>query len=121
MKAIIRQVALCVALLACCVQAHAHAFLERARPAVGSTVHGSPGEIRLRFTAPLEPAFSTVKVLDRSGKQVDRKDKQVDRDDPTQMKITVPPLGTGTYRVMWHVLSVDTHVSEGDFTFEVAP
>jgi methionine-rich copper-binding protein CopC len=121
MKAIIHQLALCVALQTCCTQAFAHAFLEHARPAVGSTVHGSPSEVRLRFTAPLEPAFSTVKVLDHSGRQVDRKDKQVDHSNPAQITVSVPPLASGTYRVVWHVLSVDSHVTEGDFTFEVVP
>jgi copper resistance protein C len=121
MKTTIVRAALCVALQACWAQAHAHAFLERARPAVGSTVHGSPGEIRLRFTAPLEPAFSTVKVLDKSGIQVDRKDKQLDESDTAQIKVSLPALANGRYRVVWHVLSVDSHVTDGDFTFEVAP
>lgn len=121
MKAILPQAALCLALQSCCSLAYAHAFLERARPAVGSTVHGSPTEISLWFTSPLEPIFSSVKVLDQSGKQVDRKDKQVDRSDPAQIKVSVPALANGTYRVLWHALSVDTHVTEGDFTFEVVP
>jgi copper resistance protein C len=121
MKAILHQVALCVAVQTCCSQAYAHAFLDRARPAVGSTVHGSPTEIRLWFTSPLEPAFSNVKVLDQSGRQVDRKDKQVERGDPAQIKVTVPALANGTYRVVWHILSVDSHVTEGDFIFEVVP
>jgi copper resistance protein C len=121
MKTILHRVALCVALQSCCSQAYAHAFLDHARPAVGSTVHGSPGEIRLWFTSPLEPAFSSAKVLDQSGRQVDMKDNQVDHDDPAQIKVTVPALANGTYRVVWHVLSVDTHVTDGDFTFEVVP
>ena len=121
MKAIMRQVALCLALQVCWAEAQAHAFLEHAQPAVGSTVHGPPREIRLSFSSPLEATFSTVKVLDKGGRQVDNKDKTIDRGNPTQMKISVPPLGNGTYRVVWHVLSVDTHVSDGDFTFEVAP
>lgn len=121
MKAIVHQVALCLALQTCCTQAFAHAFLDHARPAVGSTVRGSPTEIRLWFTAPLEPAFSTLKVLDKSGRQVDMKDKQVDRGDPAQIRITVPALANGTYRVIWHALSVDTHVTDGDFTFEIEP
>jgi methionine-rich copper-binding protein CopC len=121
MKAIMLRIALCVALQACCSQAYAHAFLDHARPAVGSTVHGSPTEIRLSFTSPLEPAFSTVKVLDKSGRQVDRKDYQVDHDDPALITVTVPALASGTYRVVWHALSVDTHVTDGDFTFEVLP
>jgi copper resistance protein C len=121
MTRVIRQIALCLALLMGSAHAYAHAFLDHARPAVGSTVHGSPAEIRLWFTAPLEPAFSTVKVLDKSGRPVETKDKQVDQSDRTQIKVSLPPLTAGTYRVMWHVLSVDTHVTDGDFTFEVAP
>ena len=30
-------------------------------------------------------------------------------------------LPAGTYAVRWRVLSVDTHVTEGDFTFQVKP
>jgi methionine-rich copper-binding protein CopC len=115
------RLALCVALQTCCSVAYAHAFLEQARPAVGSSVHGSPAEIQLKFSAPLEPAFSNVKVLDQSGRQVDSKDKQLDRGDPAQIKVTVPTLAKGTYRVVWHALSVDSHVTDGDFTFEVVP
>ncbi len=99
----------------------AHAFLDRAVPAVGSTVHGPPAEVRLRFTQELEPAFSTVRVVDRDGRQVDRMDKQLERGDATLLKVSLPRLAPGIYRVVWRGLSVDTHVTEGDFTFEVAP
>jgi methionine-rich copper-binding protein CopC len=34
--------------------------------------------------------------------------------------VTLKPIKPGTYRVTWRVLSVDTHVTEGDFTFRVA-
>ena len=33
----------------------------------------------------------------------------------------VPQLAPGTYRVTWRAVSVDTHVSKGEFTFDVAP
>jgi hypothetical protein len=99
----------------------AHAFLDRAVPAVGSKVHGQPAEVRLRFSQPLEPAFSTVRVVDAGGEQVDRKDKQLDPGDASVLKVSLPKLAPGVYRVVWRVLSVDTHVTEGDFTFEVAP
>jgi methionine-rich copper-binding protein CopC len=33
----------------------------------------------------------------------------------------VPALPPGTYRVVWRVLSIDSHGTTGDFTFEVAP
>lgn len=101
--------------------AAAHAFLDHASPRVGTTVQRAPTEVKLWFTQELEPAFSTLRVLDKDGKQVDRKDKQVDPSDRSVMRISLPPLAPGTYRVQWRALSVDTHVTEGDFTFTVAP
>jgi len=36
------------------------------------------------------------------------------------MRVSLPKLDPGRYKVTWRALSVDTHVTEGDFTFEVA-
>jgi methionine-rich copper-binding protein CopC len=41
--------------------------------------------------------------------------------DRTLLRISLPPLAPGKYRVTWRVLSVDTHVATGEFTFDVAP
>jgi methionine-rich copper-binding protein CopC len=35
------------------------------------------------------------------------------------MRIGVKALGPGSYRVRWRALSVDTHTTEGSFTFHV--
>lgn len=120
MRNIVRAVALFTS-LAVPAGALAHAFLDRAVPAVGSKIHGQPAEVRLRFSEPLEPAFSTVKVLDAAGKQVDRRDKRPDPGDASVMRVSLPRLPPGVYRVVWRVLSADTHVTEGDYSFEVAP
>jgi methionine-rich copper-binding protein CopC len=114
--------ALAAAALALLAQAAgAHAFLDHASPRVGSTVGAPPAEVKVWFTQELEPAFSTLRVLDHDGRQVDRKDKQADPSDRTVMRVSLPPLPAGSYRVQWRALSVDTHVTEGDFTFSVAP
>jgi len=84
-------------------------------------VSGSPDEVKLWFTQELEPAFSTVRVLDAAGRQIDRGDKRVGPSDRTLLRVSVPRLAPGSYRVVWRVLSVDTHVTEGDYTFEVVP
>jgi methionine-rich copper-binding protein CopC len=34
--------------------------------------------------------------------------------------VSVPQLAPGRYQVKWRVLSVDTHVTEGDYSFDVA-
>jgi methionine-rich copper-binding protein CopC len=108
-------------LLAVSGTAFGHAFLDHAAPAVGSAVHAPPAQVKLWFTQRLEPAFSTLRVQDADGKKVDKGDAQVDRADATLLEVSLPQLAPGTYRVTWRVLSVDTHVTEGDFTFDVKP
>jgi methionine-rich copper-binding protein CopC len=99
----------------------AHAMLDHAAPRVGSSVRVAPDRIELWFSERLEPAFSTLKVTDSSGRRVDRGDASVDPDDPTHFSVSVPPLARGRYRVVWRVISADTHATAGDFAFEVAP
>jgi methionine-rich copper-binding protein CopC len=101
--------------------ATAHAFLDHAIPGVGSAVHEPPAQLKLWFSERLEPEFSTVEVLDRGGKRVDKGDPQVDSADRMLLRISLPPLAPGRYRVIWRVLSVDTHVATGQFTFDIAP
>ena len=99
----------------------AHASLVRTIPDAGSAVRESPAKVKLSFSGALEPAFSTVEVFDGAGKRVDKSDPQVGGDDRQLLQVSVPQLPAGTYRVMWRVLSVDRHVSKGDFTFNIAP
>jgi copper resistance protein C len=110
-----------VALAAVATCAWAHAFVHHAVPAVGSTVRGPPPEVRIWFSEELEPAFSGVKVEDAKGKSIVDAPKAVDGSDRTLLRVSLPPLAPGKYRVVWRVLSVDSHVTQGDFTFEVAP
>lgn len=102
-------------------RAKAHAFLDHARPEVGSTINRSPHEIRLWFTESLEPAFSSVEVLDRNRHEVDDKNAHVDPKDRMLLDVSVPRLSPGTYTVMWHVVSIDTHRTEGHFQFTIKP
>ncbi len=100
--------------------AFAHAFLDHADPGVGRTVERPPNEVRLWFTQKLEPAFSHVQVFDAHDKEVDRGDSHVDAQDPAELVVTLPPLAAGTYKVVWRVVSVDTHVTEGHHNFTIA-
>lgn len=95
--------------------ANAHATLDHAVPAVGSTVASSPGKVTLHFTEALEPKFSGAEVRNASGARVD-KGKSV---HGNVMSISVGSLPAGSYTVTWHVLSVDTHKTQGSFGFNV--
>jgi copper resistance protein C len=99
----------------------AHAFLDHASPAVGSTVPAAPETVTMWFTQELEPAFTTATVTDASGNTVDTGPAQVDPKDPTELRVALKKLSPGTYTVSWHALSVDTHTTTGHFTFEIKP
>jgi copper resistance protein C len=98
----------------------AHAFLKDAEPSVGSTVQTSPNEVRIRFTENIEPAFSSIQVFDASGKEVDKRDVHLDRSDRSVLHVSLLRLTAGTYKVVWRVVSVDTHVTNGSFTFRIS-
>ena len=97
--------------------AAAHAFLDHAEPRVGSTVDSAPPAVTLTFTEPIEPAFSRVEVLDASGKRIDTPAPEHPHSDV--LRLSLPALSPGRYTVHWAVVSVDTHPTEGSFTFSV--
>ena len=113
---------LCAGLLLCGSHlAQAHAFLDHADPKVGSQVHGSPSQVKVWFTQKLVAMFSSLQVFDETGKEIDKRDMKVDASDPGLLVVSVPVLKPGKYKVVWRATSVDTHVTNGDFTFEVTP
>ena len=114
-----RVVILFLILVAASTRLKAHAFLKDADPRVGSTIQRSPSEVRIRFTENIEPAVSSIQVFDASGKEVDKRDLHLDRSDHALLHVSLPLLGAGIYKVVWRVVSVDTHVTNGNFTFRV--
>ena len=111
-----------LALAACALTATVaagHAVLQRAEPRIESTLKRAPDEIKLYFTERLEPAYSSVRVVNDHDVQVDRRDSRVDRSNPALLRATLPRLPPGTYKVIWRVLSIDADVTEGGFTFRI--
>jgi methionine-rich copper-binding protein CopC len=96
--------------------AEAHAYLDHAEPRVGSTVPAAPREVVLTYNQNLEPAFSSVEVSDANGARVDLGKPRI---NGGVMRVGLKPLPPGTYKVRWQVLSVDTHTTEGSFSFHV--
>jgi copper resistance protein C len=97
-------------------EASAHAMLDHAEPRVGNRVATAPREVTLWFTQKLEPAFSAITVTDPAGKRADTGKSRV---SGNQMSVSLRPGGSGTYHVTWRVLSVDSHSTDGNFTFQV--
>jgi methionine-rich copper-binding protein CopC len=100
--------------------AFAHALLERAEPKVGSLHNPPPREIRLKFSEAVEPSMSHVTLKSGDGETVPLESVSV---LPSNHRVLVAKpasaLAPGTYHVIWRVVSVDTHRTEGDFYFGV--
>ncbi len=58
-------------------------------------------------------------VTDKAGQRVDLDNAQVPPGQPAELQIGLKKLPRGTYTVRWRVVSVDTHNTEGHFTFDV--
>jgi methionine-rich copper-binding protein CopC len=48
---------------------------------------------------------------------VDKGDGKVNPAVPELLEVSVPPLPSGKYQVIWHVTTRDGHRVEGDYTF----
>jgi copper resistance protein C len=97
----------------------AHSELRQAQPAPNSKHQSPPSEVKLTFTERLEPAYSTLRVNNAEGVEVDRHDAHVDPSDHLLLRASLGPLGPGAYTVNWRALSLDPHMSEGHFSFQV--
>jgi methionine-rich copper-binding protein CopC len=109
-------IAACLIISLATTAAQAHAFLDHANPLVGSTVAAAPHEVSLSFTQNLESSFSSVEVTGPNGARVDAGKAQI---SGNTMRVGLKAAGPGTYHVHWHALSVDTHTTQGSFTFHV--
>ena len=104
-------------LLASVACAAAHVTLKQTTPAAGSTIATAPQAVTLTFSEPIERAFSGATVVNAAGERVDTGARV--GAGKTELQISLKPLPSGTYKVNWHVLSVDTHKTQGSFSFSV--
>ena len=98
--------------------ANAHGAVESATPKNGSTLSAPPSEIRLRFTEPLEPTFTSVKLLGPTGQEVTTTEKVRVEDGKTVIQ-PLPTLAPGAYKAQWMSVGHDGHHIHGELTFTV--
>lgn len=121
MRTTIHTIVAAVILLATPTLAHAHAQLRRAEPPVGGTVRSPPAQVEITFNEAVEPRFSAIEITDASGVQMDKHDVHAVAGDAHRLAVSLGPLPVGVYKVVWRATAVDTHKTEGTFSFTVAP
>ena len=102
-------------------KSYAHAFILRSEPQDGSSVASAPARVNVYFSDPIDIRYSSVKVLDSSGKQVDNKDLKNINGDESTLTVSLPSdLAHGSYTVSTKVLdATDGHVTSNAFTFGI--
>jgi copper resistance protein C len=99
--------------------AGAHSFPERQSPAAGQTLTSSPSEVAIKYDAPIERLFASLEVLGREGNNESASKPEVSSDGYT-LSVKVKTLKPGEYKVEWGVVCIDTHHTQGSYTFTVA-
>jgi methionine-rich copper-binding protein CopC len=99
--------------------ARAHAGLQTSIPEKDAEVAAAPKEITLQFNEKLESAFSSAKLIDSTGKQVNVEKSTLDAGNPSVMKLPVPALSPGKYKVEYVGVGHDGHRRKGDYSFTV--
>ena len=98
--------------------AAAHARLVKSTPAANALLRKAPRRIVLWFNEPPEIAFSTIAVHDEQGNKLTT--GAVHTRDSKALEIPLlTALPPGRYRVTYRVLSVDGHVIDASFKFEL--
>lgn len=105
--------------LAIAAPAFAHARLRELSPVVDS-VGAAPLEVSITFSEALEPRFSSVVVTDATGSRVDQGGLRLVQGNAKMVAIGLKPVAPGVYAVEWHATSVDTHKTDGKFSFTVS-
>lgn len=102
--------------------ANAHADLVATVPSQKDVIATPPEELRLTFTESVELAFSDVSIAGADETEIGIGELSLDPQD--NMTIIVPieaELSSGTYMVMWVVVSADGHKIEGSYEMVIAP
>ncbi|HET6313912.1 MAG TPA: CopD family protein [Chloroflexia bacterium] len=101
----------------------AHAKLLKSSPTAGALLDAPPEKVELSFSEGVSLQFSSMKLLDRSRKELAMGALGHEGQGDTYVAASLPSgLAPGTYTVVWRVLSaVDGHVTTGNLAFRVRP
>lgn len=96
----------------------AHSFPQLQSPAAGQTLETPPSRVTIKYDAPIEKLFASLQVLDAAGNNEALGAPEISPDQST-LSIRVGPLKPGVYIVKWRVVCVDTHHTQGSYSFTV--
>lgn len=96
----------------------AHGMLQASEPQQGAVLSKAPTQLRLRFSEALEPALVHLS-LQREQATLDGLPPPALSPDGKQLLQSLPVLEPGRYRIIWNVVSRDSHRTQGEVQFRV--
>lgn len=110
---------LALALSASIKTAMAHAMLVKSDPPRRATLTVPPKQIQLWFNEKVEGAYASVIVRNEQENSVTENNPETVADDPKTIVLKLPEIESGRYTVHYRVMSVDGHVIESRYDFNV--
>jgi len=98
-----------------------HAGIVKFEPGRRAVLRASPRHISVAFAETIEPAYSSLVLLDAKGKEPPHGKSHVEPNDPKRLLMSIEPLAPGAYTVRYKALSLDGHVVSGEYGFSVGP
>jgi copper resistance protein C len=98
--------------------ASAHSFPEQETPPAGAALTEPPAQVTIKYDAPIEKLFASLEVLNSAGQNEAVSNPKVSPDGWT-LSVPVNKLQPGEYTVQWRVVCVDTHHTQGSYSFTV--
>jgi methionine-rich copper-binding protein CopC len=99
--------------------AFAHARPAKTDPAANAALTAAPTAVAIDFTETLEPAFSSIVVVDGEGKTVSDGKASIDGSNRKRMTVPLAALVPGAYTVKWVAVATDGHRTQGTYRFSV--
>jgi len=101
--------------------AQAHPRMTMSAPAHNVTLRSAPTEIILGFNERVIVRFSGLDLRDAHNNKIVTGNMTLAPGGNTKVIVPIKQrMLPGTYRVAWHVVSVDTHRVSGTYTFKVS-
>ena len=98
----------------------AHAALVKSDPPRRSTLTIPPKQIQLWFNEKVEGAYASIVVRDADKKIITENNPEAVATDPKSIVLKLPDdIQSGRYTVHYRVMSVDGHVIESNYDFNV--
>jgi methionine-rich copper-binding protein CopC len=102
------------------LSAAAKAYLVSSIPGENAAINEAPTQLELRFNEEIKREYLAIAVTNSQGKRVNTTEINLNPTDPGMVYTALPKLTADTYTVRYRVMSIDTLLVNGSFSFTLS-